>query len=111
MRDWGVNPKVMCRKHLLGNHAELHMLAGTLVKGVSIKGYLEKGIVEVHNIRSHHDAIAEEMVRRGYRHDSPMRDYSSRTEGNISVEQSLQELKRRCPECRKLIESHAKEYC
>jgi hypothetical protein len=30
MRMWMVPPKVMCRKHLLGEHVEIHMLAGSL---------------------------------------------------------------------------------
>lgn len=30
MRMWMVDPKIMCRKHLLGEHLELHMLAGCI---------------------------------------------------------------------------------
>lgn len=33
MRMWLVPPSHMCRKHLLGEHVELHMLLGTLKKG------------------------------------------------------------------------------
>ena len=36
MRMWLVPPSHMCRKHLLGEHVELHMLLGTLKKGKSI---------------------------------------------------------------------------
>ena len=33
MRDWKVNPKLLCRQHLLGNHLEVHMFVGTLRRG------------------------------------------------------------------------------
>ena len=40
MRMWMVDPKKMCRKHLLGEHVEIHMMVGTLLKGRSIDGFL-----------------------------------------------------------------------
>lgn len=33
MRMWVVNPKILCRKHLLGEHVELHMATGHLQRG------------------------------------------------------------------------------
>ena len=41
MRMWMVNPEILCRKHLLGEHVELHMLVGWIIKGKSIQGYLD----------------------------------------------------------------------
>ena len=32
MRMWGVDPKQMCRQHLLGEHVELHMQAGAVLE-------------------------------------------------------------------------------
>jgi len=28
MRMWMLNPKALCRKHLMGEHVEIHMLVG-----------------------------------------------------------------------------------
>ena len=72
MRMWMVDPKKMCRKHLLGEHVEIHMMAGTLLKGRSIDGFLERGLLEPQSARKRHDALAAEMQARGYNHASPL---------------------------------------
>jgi len=69
MRMWKVNPKSLCRKHLLGEHVECHMFLGSLAKNISLKGYIEKGLVEVHNIIKRHDELAIELGSRGYQHN------------------------------------------
>jgi len=61
MRMWMVNPKIMCRQHLLGEHVEIHMFVGTLSRGKSVKGYLEKGLLEVHNLYWRHEELVEEI--------------------------------------------------
>lgn len=43
MRQWLVDPRCLCDKHLLGEHVEHHMFIGTLRKNKSIQGYLDKG--------------------------------------------------------------------
>lgn len=101
MRMWNVNPRIMCRQHLLGEHLEMHMFMGYIKRGKSIQGYIQKGLVEVWQIRSRHDELVEEMKRRGYCHSSPMNeDLSNCIEGDIDVEKSLSELLDRCEECR-----------
>ena len=50
MRMWMVDPRIMCRQHLLGEHVEIHMFVGAISRGKSVKGYLEKGLLEVHNM-------------------------------------------------------------
>ncbi|MDD9819211.1 MAG: pyrimidine dimer DNA glycosylase/endonuclease V [Gammaproteobacteria bacterium] len=105
MRMWGVNPALLCDKHLLGEHVEMHMFAGTIRKGISTKGYEETGLVVLSKIRSRHNAIAREMKRRGMNHQSPIDNIvNGRKGGWIDAERNLQELKRRCRECRKRIE-------
>ena len=51
MRIWKINPKLMCRKHLLGEHVESHMFVGSINKRRSIQGHIEKGQVEIHNLK------------------------------------------------------------
>ena len=103
MRMWMVNPKRLCRKHLLGEHVEIHMLVGTLKKRRSIDGFLEKGLVAPMHVKPRHDAIAREMVARGYHHGSPVdgpRIILSTHLGNwVDVQESIRELKNRCAEC------------
>ena len=103
MRMWNVDPKCLCRKHLLGEHVELHMFCGTIRKGTSLKGYVEKGLVEVHNITKRHEDLKEEMIRRGMNHNSSLPECQFWEEGNISVVDNIEELKKRCPDCRQRI--------
>lgn len=106
MRMWMVDPKLLCRKHLLGEHVECHMFVGTINKSITIKGYVNKGLVEVHNIRNRHNVLAEEIRNRGYDHKSPLPEFKSWKEGSIDIESNLKELSRRCPECKKRIERY-----
>lgn len=104
MRMWGVNPALLCDKHLLGEHVEMHMFVGALKKGISTRGYEETGLVALPKIRARHDALAREMKRRGMNHRSPLPRIASRRRGGwIDEAANLRELKRRCPECRKRI--------
>lgn len=104
MRQWMVDPKCLCRQHLLGEHNECHSFIGCIKKGTSLKGYISKGLVEVDKIQKRHDELAEEMIRRGYNHKSPL-DCCNLLweEGCVDSEQNIEELKRRCPECRERI--------
>jgi len=63
-----VDPRILCRQHLLGEHAELHMFIGALGRGLSVKGYLEKNLLEIHNLHGRHEELVREMKRRGYKH-------------------------------------------
>lgn len=110
MRMWMVNPKVMCRKHLLGEHVELHMLIGTLNKGVSVHGYLTGELMEPANIYSRHEELIAEMGSRGYNHKSNLPTLNPTAQFHVDYlaesglwiinrEKSLQELIRRCPDC------------
>ena len=58
MRMWKVNPKVMCRQHLLGEHVEMHMFVGCWNKGIKLNGYLEGGLVELCEVKNRHDELA-----------------------------------------------------
>jgi hypothetical protein len=100
MRMWNVKVSRLCRNHLLGEHLEMHMFLGCLKKGISLKGYIKKGLVEVHNIVKRHDNLALELVRRGYFHRSPMVYPDLYKAGRIDVKSNILELRKRCFECK-----------
>ena len=106
MRQWSVNPKMLCRKHLLGEHVEHHMFVGSITKGFSVEGYLRDGFLEPHTLKERHDEIAAEMVRRGYNHKSPLPyvDVSHLRDGKIDPIRNIEDLRNRCKECAKRIE-------
>ena len=103
MRMWNVNPSIMCRQHLLGEHLEMHMFAGCISKGKSIRGYIENGLVDTGLIIKRHDKLAREIARRGFRHDSPIQKGSYDMGGFVDKELSRKELMERCKECRERI--------
>jgi hypothetical protein len=101
MRMWNVDPKLLCQQHLLGEHVEMHMFTGTLAKGVSIAGYLERGLVNPHMIKRRHDALAAEMRRRQMNHRSPISRevWAGKRLTTVDPANSILELKRRCVGC------------
>lgn len=101
MRMWMVNPRLMCRRHLLGEHVETHMLLGSLAKGRSIAGHVARGQLEPRNAIKRHDRLARELSRRGYDHKSPARaDVALPINGSVDRSKSLADLTKRCAECR-----------
>jgi len=91
----------MCRKHLLGEHVELHMLAGCLNNGKNIKGFVEKGFVDPSLLRHRHEELVAEMQRRGYNHCSPVGKLPQTLQkGHIDPATNRVERCRRCRECR-----------
>lgn len=102
MRMWNVPVATLCRRHLLGEHVEMHMFAGSLRRGRSIAGHVVLGQVEPHNIQKRHDVLAQEMLQRGYRHNSPLQAPVMAQWGRVSVVDNLAELRRRCVDCRAL---------
>jgi len=101
MRLWMVPPSKMCRKHLLGEHVECHMFVGCILKKKSLSGYISGGLVEIHNIGKRHDLLARELIRRGYRHKTPLKRFVSWKEGRINRKEARAALARRCSDCRK----------
>jgi hypothetical protein len=95
---WNVDPRLLCRKHLLGEHVETHMFCGSKT---SLEGYIKKGLVELHNIKKRHDVLVVEMNRRGWNHKSPIEDNPFRERrGVVDSENNLKELATRCKACR-----------
>lgn len=119
MRMWCCDPRILCTKHLLGNHVEDHMFLGTLKKGVKVDGYIRNNLFEPLFLQIDHDLIAREMERRGMNHKTPLNfnqisDLKNLTEGqrNFSLDRprSLNDLLSRCPECLKRYEDlHGKD--
>jgi hypothetical protein len=96
---WKVNPTIMCRQHLLGEHLEMHMLVGAITKGKSIKGFVKSGLVDTSYIKQRHDELVKEMQNRGYNHKSPLEYNDVLKQGYVDVVNSEKELLHRCEKC------------
>ena len=118
MRMWMTDPKTMCRKHLLGEHNELHMILGSLKKGIQLSGYVRNNCLELKSLSDRHTAVADEMTARGFNHKSPFPDQQEIDalskylpglvlQGTVDRDSSTKDLSGRCTVCehmRSLIE-------
>lgn len=104
MRMWMVDPEIMCKSHLLGEHVELHMVIGSIKRKRALDGYLRNGLIEPGSVLSRHGELVVEMKRRGYNHVSlapEFLDFGYLKGGSFGVDRkkSLVELLGRCKRC------------
>lgn len=99
-RMWMVDPRIMCRQHLLGEHCELHMMVANIRLGRSIEGFIRINAIEPQSIKRRHDEIVVEMDRRKMHHKSPL-DFSTELYMDVAIDRiaSLKLLTERCPRC------------
>lgn len=110
MRMWMIPPQLLCNKHLLGEHGELHKFRHGFVKGHSITGRIFPIVqIEPESMKIRHDELALEMIARGMNHKSPYElpdlSYLPNHErfARVNLLQSRQDLIQRCKICRKVI--------
>lgn len=75
MRIWDLEPSYLCRKHLLGEHRELHALWTVISQGK--KGYsnhpeTKRWVGKLAALFRRHDDLVKEMRRRSYNHFSDL---------------------------------------
>ena len=110
MRMWGINPKLLCRQHLLGEHNEIHKHRHNFVKKHSISKRISPVVqIEPENMKKRHDELVNEMIARGYKHNSPYEQPDlthlkpDERYATINVDNSINDLINRCPECKKKL--------
>ena len=77
MRIWDINPKYLCRKHLLAEHRELHGLWNILTKHGAKGGYSRhpetlRWLGKTLALYNRHEALVGEFAKRGYHHKTPL---------------------------------------
>jgi hypothetical protein len=75
MRIWDVEPRVLCRAHLLGEHRELHAVWAVLTE--DRRGYRRHPETlrwegRLRALAGRHELLVAEMRRRGFAHRSPL---------------------------------------
>ena len=103
---WMIDPQLLCRKHLLGEHGELHKHKHNFEKQHKMAG--RAGQIFPAPMQVRHDELALEMVRRGYKHESPYIQPDVSYLGDMlkikpDVQANERDLCVRCEECRLLI--------
>ena len=107
MRQWMVDPRILCDKHLRGEYVEHLMFLGTFKKQMNIPGYVKNNLVEPLSLIDRFDVVKAEMLRRGFKAvktlDFPIEllDYLKPEWRNneIDVVDALDNLIRRCHIC------------
>ena len=106
MRMWMIDSRMLCNRHLCGEHGEIHKHRHNFVKGHSIEG--RRGQIEPESMSQRHDDLAREMLSRGMKHESPyvQPDLSKYDLSGFTVDRndSMLDLKARCCECEKRME-------
>lgn len=105
-----VPPSCLCKKHLLGEHGEIHKHRHNFVKHHNIHGRVFPVVqIEPLSMKSRHDELAEEMLRRGYNHNSPYEqpDLSylgdEERKSRVDINVSILDLYERCEDCSALL--------
>ncbi|UCD03925.1 MAG: hypothetical protein JSW73_05305 [Candidatus Woesearchaeota archaeon] len=105
MRNWNISPKLMCNKHLVGEHGEIHKSVANLryTKKWTLS-LTAKGFLEPQNFLERHNELAKEMINRRMNHRSPL-DVSELylPKGKVDIRKSISDLKERCPQCRFIL--------
>ena len=113
MRMWMLPPHLMCTKHRVGEHGEIHKHLPSLRRGIKITGRFFPIIqIELCSIQQRHDELAKTM-----NHKSPLIDlpdfeqiYPKYFHLKVDIHLNARDLAARCPECRHLLMTKGLEY-
>ena len=108
---WMVDPALLCRKHLLGEHNELHKFLPSFRKGYSVAGRFSPVVqIQFKKYLERHNDLVDEMLARGYKHNSPLEDIPDFNElypvyfnQLVDIDKSYKDLCDRCSRCKRRI--------
>jgi len=75
MRIWDISPRLLCQKHLIAEHRELHAVYSVILN--SKKGYSKhpetlRWYGKLPALYKRHELLVSEMKKRNYKHKSPL---------------------------------------
>jgi hypothetical protein len=107
-----LNPVLLCKNHLLGEHSEIHKHRHVFVKQYKIDKRISP-IVQIcpEQMKIRHDMLAQEMIKRGYNHKSPYElpdlSYLSNNQryAIADILYNIRDLFERCDKCKDRIKN------
>jgi len=75
MRVWDIPVDKLCNKHLIAQHHEIHCVYNIITqnkKGFAHHPEVMRWRNHITQLRSRHELTVSEMLRRGFKHNSPM---------------------------------------
>jgi len=113
MRMWMLDPKLLCKKHLLGEHGEIHKHRHIFIKKYRIDKRMFP-IVQIMPLKmqERHDQLVVEMENRDLNHKSPFQQPdvsylpSEYLEAEADLIYNINDLMSRCNACKQRIISN-----
>ena len=109
MRMWMLDPKMMCMKHIVGEHGEIHKHRHNFVKKYNISGRI-KPIVQIcpELMEKRHNELVAYLKTHKSPYIQPNLSHLSDEErfAEVDIEYNKKDLASRCPECKKLIKMY-----
>lgn len=106
MRMWMINPKMMCIKHIVGEHGEIHKHKHNFIKKHNISGRIYP-IVQIspYLMKKRHDELTKYLKNHKSPYELPNLSHLSNEikYAEVDIEYNIKDLMNRCPECRKKI--------
>jgi hypothetical protein len=112
---WMIPPSMLCSKHLVGEHGELHKFIPSFRKKYKIDKRIAPIVqIQLSSYKPRHDELADEMKKRHMNHNSPLLnkdipDFSylpkEQLEAKVDLNLSIKELIKRCPKCKEVIKN------
>jgi hypothetical protein len=107
LRIWDIEPRKLCRQHLLGEHRELHAIWIVIIehkKGYSLHPETIRWHGKLKALYLRHEKLVKEMKKRGYNHHSPLDKQfaNGKSKQNIFIDspkQQIQHLKKKGCTC------------
>lgn len=103
MRQWNIEPVLMCNKHILAEHRDMHKTRAMQARNADLTRYYEQGLIHPYTWLPRHDHLVIEMGARGLAHHSPveqvMGHYPITLHLNVAANRA--DLYHRCEACAK----------
>lgn len=112
MRMWMIDPRLLCNKHLIGEHGEIHKHLHNFIKKHKIDGRIYPIVqIEPSSMEKRHNELEKEMeIRFNKKYNSPYKqpDISylpiKQQKAIVDIKQSIQDLYNRCENCKQKIQ-------
>ena len=106
-----ISPELLCNKHLIGEHGEIHKHRHNFVKKHNIFGRLNPVVqIEPLSMKKRHDELTKEMEKRFNKkynslYEMPDLSYLPNEQkfAKVNIDISIKDLLNRCSECSKKI--------
>ena len=100
---YNLYPTLLCDRHLLKEHMDIHMFKRALDLKVDICQEIKEGKIETHNLIKRHNELMVEIEARGYIHNTPIGKGEYKEQGKVDKTKVVAYLAIFCEDCKKRL--------